>query len=290
MDILIFQLIANGLVVGSFYALAGVSWGIIYKTTRTFHFSHHLVFTCAGYTAALVTTNLQQSYAVGFVCAVLVAVVLGCSIDALLYRRMRMMGAIRDTIFLASVGLGTAGVALILLFLSSNTRSLAKAPAKMISLGPATLTSDDLVMLIGSWLLIAALLIFLNKSRYGKAIVAVGSNEEMARNLGFNINRIYTLVFALGSFLFGCAAFFFAAKNVAYPTMGLLPFFMSFTAVFLGGVSSIFGHALAGLLLGLAENLGMIILPGEYKLIISFSILFIVILIKPEGLLSRKRG
>lgn len=290
MDVLIFQLFANGLVVGSFYALAGVSWGIIYKTTKTFHFSHHLVFTVAGYTAALVTTNLHQSYFVGFVSAVLIAVIFGCSIDAFLYRRMRMMGAIRDTIFLASVGLGTAGVALILLLLSSNPRSLTKAPAKILSIGLATVTTDDLVMFVGSWLLILFLLTFLNKSKYGKAIIAVGSNEEMAKNLGFNINRIYTLVFALGSFLFGCAAFFFAAKNVAYPTMGLLPFFMSFTAVFLGGVTSIFGHALAGLMLGLAENLGMAFLPGEYKLIISFTILFIVILIKPEGLMSGKRG
>jgi branched-chain amino acid transport system permease protein len=72
--------------------------------------------------------------------------------------------------------------------------------------------------------------------------------------------------------------------------MGLLPFFMSFTAVFLGGISSIAGHALAGLILGLAETLGMIVLPGEYRIIIVFVILFVVIIIKPEGLLSPKRG
>ena len=72
--------------------------------------------------------------------------------------------------------------------------------------------------------------------------------------------------------------------------MGILPFFMSFTAVFLGGVNSIPGHALAGFILGMAENLGMIVLPGEYKIMIAYAILFIVILIKPEGLLGSKRG
>jgi branched-chain amino acid transport system permease protein len=137
---------------------------------------------------------------------------------------------------------------------------------------------------------IGLLLLFLDRSRYGKVIRAVGSNRDMALNVGINIDRIYLLVYAIGSGLFGVAAFLFTAKNVAYPTMGIFPFFMSFTAVFLGGVSSIWGHALAGFVLGLAENLGMAFLPGEYKVMIAYGILFIVILIKPEGLLGSRRG
>lgn len=234
MKFLVIQLLVNGFVTGSFYALAGVSWGIIYRTTRIFHFSHHLVFAISGYTAVLVTTQFHLPYIFGFLAAIAVAPVLGCSIDAFLYRRLRMVGATQATTFLASLGLGTAGVAFLLLVFSSDPRSLGKGPAKALSIGPANFTSDDLIMAVGSWIMIGLLLLFLAKSRYGKAIRAVGSNSEMAKNLGLNIDKLYLLVFGIGSVLFGGASFLYTAKNVAVPTMGLPTFFMSFTAVFLG--------------------------------------------------------
>lgn len=290
MYVLVSQLLVNGIVTASLYALYGVSWGVIYRTTRIFHFSHHLVFAVAGYSAALVTKELGLPCLVGLMASISAAVILGCGIDAVLYRNLRRLKATQTTTFLASMGFATAGIGIILLLFSSNPRPLAGFPVVLLSVGPATFTSVDLTMIIVSWIIIACLLIFLSKSKYGKAIQAVGSNSEMAINLGINSDRIYTLVFALGSAIFGIAAFLSTAKNTAYPTMGMLPFFMSFTAVFLGGVSSIKGHALAGFILGMAETLGMIFLPGEYKIMIVFGILIVVIIIKPEGLLSGRSG
>jgi len=290
MRVLIIQLLVNGLIAASFYALAGVTWGVIYRTTHIFHFAHHFVFSVAGYGAIMITAQVHLPYFFGFFGAVGVAVLLGCGIDALLYRRLRMSGATQATTFLASLGLGTAGVAILLFAFSSSPQRLVGFPTKVLSIGEAFFSVADLTMVIVSWTMIGFLLFFLAKSRYGKAIRAVGSNAEMARNVGLNIDRIYLLVFAVGSGLFGAAAFLFTAKNVAYPTMGVLPFFMAFTAVFLGGVSSIPGHALAGFILGFSESLGMLVLPGEYKTMIAFAILFVVIIIRPEGLLGFKRG
>jgi branched-chain amino acid transport system permease protein len=290
MDVLFSQLLVNGIATASLFALAGVSWGIIYKTTRTFHYSHQLVFSVAGYAAALVITQARLHFIFGLVVSILVAVILGCAIEGYLYRRLRASGATQTTIFLGSLGLTTAGIAIMLLVFSSNPRPLEGFPVIILSLGHANFTTADLMMVIVSWVLIGLLFLFLNKSSYGKAIRAVASNAEMAKNIGLNIDHIYLLVFGIGSGLFGAGAFLFAAKNVAFPTMGGLPFFMSFTAVFLGGVNSIPGAALAGFILGIAENLGMMLFPGEYKVMIVYAILFVVILIKPEGLLSSKRG
>lgn len=290
MKVLIIQLFVNGIITASFYALAGVTWGVIYRTTHIFHFAHHLVFAVAGYAAVIITAEAHLPYFFGFFAAVGAAVLLGCGIDAFLYRRLRMAGATQATTFLASLGLGTAGVAILLFAFTSSPRRLPGFPTKVLSIGEAFFSVADLTMVIVSWAMIALLLLFLAKSRYGKAIRAVGSNAEMARNVGLNIDRLYLLVFGIGSGLFGVAAFLFTAKNVAYPTMGILPFFMSFTAVFLGGVTSIPGHALAGLILGLAESLGMLVLPGEYKTMIAFAILVVVIVIRPEGLLGFRRG
>jgi branched-chain amino acid transport system permease protein len=290
MRVLIIQLFVNGFITASFYALVGVTWGVIYRTTHIFHFAHHLVFAVAGYAAVMITAQSQLNYFFGFFAAVGAAVLLGCGIDAFLYRRLRRAGATQATTFLASLGFGTAGVAILLLAFTSSPQRLVGFPTKVLSIDDAFFSVADLTMVIVSWTMIGLLLLFLAKSRYGKAIRAVGSNAEMAKNVGLNIDRLYLLVFAIGSGLFGVAAFLFTAKNVAYPTMGILPFFMSFTAVFLGGVPSIPGHALAGFILGLAESLGMLVLPGEYKTMIAFAILFVVIVIRPEGLIGFRQG
>jgi branched-chain amino acid transport system permease protein len=290
MKVLIIQLFVNGLITASFYALAGVTWGVIYRTTHIFHFAHHLVFAVAGYAAVIIPEQAHLPYFFGFFAAVGAGALLGCGIDAFLYRRLRMAGATQATTFLASLGFGTAGVAILLFAFTSSPRRLVGFPTKVLSIGEAFFSVADLTTVIVSWVMVGLLLLFLAKSRYGKAIRAVGSNAEMARNVGLNIDRLYLLVFGIGSGLFGVAAFLFTAKNVAYPTMGILPFFMSFTAVFLGGVTSIPGHALAGFILGLAESLGMLVLPGEYKTMIAFAILFVVIVIRPEGLLGFRHG
>jgi branched-chain amino acid transport system permease protein len=288
MYVLVSQLLVNGIVTASLYALYGVSWGIIYRTTRIFHFSHHFVFTIAGYMAALITTQANLHYVFGLFGSIIAAVLLGCLIDALLYRNLRRFKATQTTTFLASMGFATAGVGLILLVLSSNPRPLTGFPVIILTVGHASFTTVDIVMVIVSWLSIIGTLLFLSRSKYGKAIRAVGSNSEMAENLGISLDSVYTIVFAIGSGLFGVAAFLYTAKNCAFPLMGMLPFFMSFTAVFMGGVTSIVGHALAGTILGLTETLGMIFFPGEYKLMIVFGLLIIVIVVKPTGLISGK--
>jgi branched-chain amino acid transport system permease protein len=98
MQLLLPQLLIQGIITGSFYAIAGMSWGIIYRTTRIFHFSHHLVFTVSGYTAALLTFSVGLHYLVGFLAAIAVAIVFGVSIDRFLYRELRRRGANREVV------------------------------------------------------------------------------------------------------------------------------------------------------------------------------------------------
>jgi branched-chain amino acid transport system permease protein len=286
MNGLFIQLLVNSVVTGSMYALYGVSFGVIYRTTKIFHFSHHFVFALAGYSAALSTKELGISPFFAFVLSIVTAVICGCSIDGLLYRNLRRLKATQTTTFLASMGLATVGVGLILLVLSVNPRPLIGFPVVILTIGDATFTTVDIGILITSWTFIGFLITFLSKSKYGKAILAVGSNPDMAMNLGISKDKVYTLVFALGSALFGVGAFLYTAKNAAYPTMGMVPFFMSFTAVFLGGVQSIWGHAIAGVVLGFAETLGMLFVPSEFKTMIVFGILIIVIILSSEGLMG----
>ena len=286
---LILQLLVNGLIAGSLYALGGVSWGLIYNTTETFHYSACLIFSFAGYVAVLVGMDAQLPLVFSFVSAVVAAAFLGCLIEFGMYRNLRERGAKLFSIFLCSFGVATMGLSLILLIFSGNPRPLSGFPKIIFEIGPVNFTSEDILIVTVSWLLIGALIVYLDKSKHGKIIRAVSVNHEMAEISGLNVNRVFLLVYAIGSGLFGAAAFIHTLKYTATPFMGFNPFLMAFLAVFVGGEGSIIGAAIGGLIIGVVMQLGMVVLPGEFKNIVAFAVLFIVILIKPEGLLGVKR-
>jgi branched-chain amino acid transport system permease protein len=282
------QLLFNGIVSGSLYALGGASWGIIYNSTSTFHYAASLVFAVAGFTAVMVGTETGFPLYISFLAGILSSIILGCSIELWIYRPLRARGAKFFNIFLASMGVTTAGQVILLLFFSSDPRQLPGFPLKLITMGPVDFTSVDLLIIILCWVLIGSLLIFLIKSKYGKVIRAVSVNREMAEINGLNVNGTFLLAFAIGSGLFGAEAFLFTLKYNATPFMGFAPFYMAFTAVFTGGEGTLLGAAVGGVFLGVAMQLGMLVLPGTYTVLVAFAIQFFVLLMRPKGLFGAK--
>lgn len=283
------QLLANGIIGGSLYALAGVSWGIGYNATDTFHYFHSFLFSLAGYVTVFCLASARLPLAVSVIAVMLVSAIFGCAIEACLYRPLRRKAAQLWTIFLASMGTATVGFSLLLLLFSANPRSVSSFLKTPVQVGPVGFIKLDLVIVPLCWALIILVIIFMSKTDLGKAIRAAGINREMAEISGLDVNRIYLIVYAIGSALFGAQAFLYTIKYTATPFMGFTPFVYAFTAVFLGGVGSIPGAAIGGFVIGLAEQIGMIIVPGEYKMMIGFSILFIVMLFRPQGLFGPSR-
>ena len=148
-------------------------------------------------------------------------------------------------------------------------------------------TRADILRIVGSWVLIGGAVLFLFRSRYGRAITAVRTNEQMAAAVGVNVETIYRIVYALGSGLVACAAALFLLNAVASPNMGLDPVLLAFVVVFVGGIGNTFGAALGGLLLGCITDLSGIWLAGEYSSIVAFAVLFVMLIIRPRGLLAR---
>lgn len=286
---LAFQLLVNGMSSGSLYALGGVSFAIIYNTAKTFHYSHSLIFSIAGYMTVLCATNMNLPLGISFIITVVVSAFLGCAIEAGLYRRLRKIGARLFTIFLSSLGVATIGFSLLLLVFTANPLVITSSIKVPIQIGTLNFIKFDIVIVVLSWTLIGLLVVFLARNKLGKAIRAVGINTEMAEISGVNVNMIYLLVYAIGSALFGAQAFLYSVKFAVTPFMGFNPFVYAFTAVFLGGVGSIPGAAFGGLIIGLSEQMGMLLVPGEYRIMIAFSILFIVILFRPQGILGVSR-
>jgi branched-chain amino acid transport system permease protein len=279
------QLAANGLVSGSLYALLGVSWGLIFATTKIFHFSHALTLTLAVYAAVLVAGS-GLGLVAGFAAAATVGCVAGLATELALYRPLRRVHATQLNIFLASLGLLIAGQSVLLMTFGPQARTLEGFPMRGVALGPVAFTTIEVCWLVTTWLLIALVLVWLWTARQGRAIRAVASNPELAQCFGVDRERVFLLVFGVGSALVGVGGALLALRDTASPTMGVHPILAAFIAVFLGGIGSIPGAAIGGVVLGLAENMGGLVLPGYWQGLIAFVVLLAVLVARPSGLLG----
>jgi branched-chain amino acid transport system permease protein len=282
-------LLTRGIITGSLYALLGVSWGIIYNTTRTFHFAHGFIYTLTSY-VILLFVGMSVPLIPSLLFGLLAATLAGCLVEYLAYFPMRVKNASQLSVFLTAMGIMIAGQSLIHLLVGPDSRPLEGFPEHVISIGMITFTTIDVFTVVVSWLVIGLLFVFLGRTKAGMMIRAVSSNPEKATFIGIDSRKIFVLVFGIGSLLVGIAAFLSTLDKPANPHIGLAALLISFITVFLGGVGSLGGAVLGGMILGVAESLVIIVLPTEYKMVVTFFILFLVILIKPEGLMGKKNA
>lgn len=279
------QLVAYGLVSGVTYAVLAASFWLIYATTRTFHLAHALVYTVGGYAVVVACYYLGLPLIIGFVAAIVFSIVAGCLIEAGIYRPLRRRGTTVLGIFLASLGIATAGAAVIQLVFGGDVRQVAGFPNATLEFAGATLTRLQLVSTIAGIVTLAGVIVLLSRTRVGFAITAVRSNPEMAMCVGIPINRVSLTVFSLGSAMAGLCAFWETINFVAYPTMGLQPVMYGVIGVFLGGVSTIRGAALGGFVLGFLLVFSGLFLSQNLGVILVFAVLGVVVVFRPDGLL-----
>lgn len=282
------QLAMNGLIAGSLYALLGVSWGLIFATTKIFHFAHALTLAVATYGAVLVVERAGLGLPLGFVVAALAGCLFGLAIEVGVYRPLRRVNATQLNIFLASLGFLIAGESVLLILFGPEARTLPGFAVEGIAIGPVAFTTIEALWIAASWVLVLALVAWLRFTRWGRAIRAVASNPELAQCVGVDRTRVFVIVFAVGSTLAGIGGALIALRDTASPFMGVQPVLAAFIAVFLGGIGSIPGAIAGGLVLGFAENMGGLVLPGHWQGVIAFVVLFVVLVVRPSGLFGAR--
>jgi branched-chain amino acid transport system permease protein len=196
------------------------------------------------------------------------------------------VNATQLNIFLASLGLLIAGESAVLIAFGPQARDIPGFPISGIALGPVAFTTIEGLWLVASWALLLLLMGWLWRTRHGRAIRAVASNPELAQCVGVDPGHVFLLVFAVGSALVGLGGMLLALRDTVSPTIGVQPVLAAFIAVFLGGIGSIPGAVLGGLVLGLAENMGGLVLPGHWQGVIAFVVLFLVLVFRPSGLVG----
>lgn len=286
---LFLQLAATGLVVGSLYALCALGWGLIYGTTLHFHVAHGAVFTLAAYFAYAAQKFLGLPLALAVVAGVFAAALSGMLIDFLIYQPLERRGAIRTTLFIASLGLLTLIENLLaIIFTPDPLRMEVGWLADSVQLGPVFLTRLHLVSMATAILGFMALMAFLKYSLWGQAIRAVSSSPEMARTVGIDLRRVHLLTYAVGSAISAPAGILVAMDVGVEPYRGTTFVLLASVAVIMGGIGSIPGALLGALFLALLENIGVWKIPSEWQSTISFGVFLMFIVVRPRGFFGRK--
>jgi branched-chain amino acid transport system permease protein len=280
------QYVFNGLVVGCSYALIAIGLTAIFGLMEIANFAHGQFYMLGAYFTYWLTRIVGLDFWTGLVASVIGVMLVGVILERTLFRILR--GASLSSSVLATIALS--------IFLENLALNVwGPRPQKILSpfetgsiefLGVFT-TPERLLMLFGTILIVILLHLGLHHTQTGKAIRATFQQREAAALVGIDIDRLYTLTFAIGAGLAALAGVLLGTIFVVQPSMGGIATLKAFVVVTLGGISSFAGGIAGGLVLGLAESFGAIIAPA-YKDAVGFILVLIVLLYKPDGLFGKK--
>jgi len=283
------QLVANGLIAGSAYALVALGFSLIYTAARFFHFAHGAVYAAGAYSAFALVALLGFPVPVAVVVAVVVATLLGISMEVGVYRPLRRRHTSVLVLLISSLGIYIVIQNLISLGFGDDVKTLRnQVVSEGWLLSGARITPVQLAMVVSAVTLFALTWWVILAAKPGKALRAVANDPELALASGINSERVIVFAFAVGSALAAIAAILVSFDVDMVPTMGLNALLMGAVATIVGGVGSMPGAAVGGLLLGLAEQLGGWEIGSQWQDSIAFAILLLFLLFRPYGVFRRK--
>ena len=279
----------NGLRTGSIYALIAIGYTMVYGIAKMINFAHGDIIMVGAYALYFSISVLGLPVPVALVITVIVCAVLGVVIEKVAYKPLRsapplavLITAIGMSFFLQSASL--------LIFGSTPIPFQSVIPNVNISVGPVVISNITVVTLIVTAIAMILLTLFVNKTKMGSAMRAVSEDKGAAELMGVNVNSTISLTFAIGSALAAVAGVLYICQYQSMkPTLGALPGIKAFVAAVLGGIGSIPGAMLGGILLGLIESVSKAYISTELADAIVFGVLIVVLLFRPSGLLGKKK-
>lgn len=280
----------NGISLGSVYAIIALGYTMVYGIARMLNFAHGDIIMVGGFTVFTIVTTMGGSPVVGILASVVVCTVLGVTIERVAYRPLRDASPL--AVLITAIGVSYLLQNVALLIFGSNARqftSVITVPALKLAGGKLSISSVTIVTILSCIVIMAALMTFINKTKMGQAMLAVSEDRGAATLMGINVNRTISVTFAIGSALAAVAGVLLCS---AYPSLspytGSMPGIKAFVAAVFGGIGSIPGAFIGGILLGIIENLAKAYISSQLSDAIVFSVLIIVLLVRPTGILGKK--
>lgn len=280
----------NGISLGSIYAIIALGYTMVYGIARMLNFAHGDIIMVGGFAIFTVVSTMGLPPLLGIFVAVVVCTVLGVTIERVAYRPLR--GASSLAVLITAIGVSYLLQNVALLIFGSNARqftSVVTLPNLKLADGALTISSVTIVTIISCIAIMAALTSFINKTKVGQAMLAVSEDNGAATLMGIDVNRTIAITFAIGSALAAIAG---ALLCSTYPSLtpytGSMPGIKAFVAAVFGGIGSIPGALIGGILLGVIENLSKAYISSQLSDAIVFSVLIIVLLVRPTGILGKQ--
>ena len=280
----------NGISLGSVYAIIALGYTMVYGIARMLNFAHGDIIMVGGFTVFTIVTTMGGSPVVGILASVVVCTVLGVTIERVAYRPLRDASPL--AVLITAIGVSYLLQNVALLIFGSNARqftSVITVPALKLAGGKLSISSVTIVTILSCIVIMAALMTFINKTKMGQAMLAVSEDRGAATLMGINVNRTISVTFAIGSALAAVAGVLLCS---AYPSLspytGSMPGIKAFVAAVFGGIGSIPGAFIGGILLGIIENLAKAYISSQLSDAIVFSVLIIVLRVRPTGNLGKK--
>ena len=284
---LIFSTLINGLSLGGIYAMIALGYTMVYGIAKLLNFAHGDIIMVGGYVIFVFMAYNNPLLAVFM--AVVCCVLLGILIEKVAYKPLR--GASPLAVLITAIGISYLLQSLAQIIFGSAPKMVTVFDFGIIQIMGITIQISSLVTLAVASVVMIALTLFVKYSRLGRAMIAVSEDKDAAQLMGINVNRIITITFAIGSALAALAGLFYLLKAPSVSsTLGAMPGIKAFTAAVIGGIGSIPGAMLGGILLGLVESISYkITVIAPYTDAIEFSILILILLVRPTGFLGKKR-
>ena len=278
--------LVNGLSLGGIYAMIALGYTMVYGIAKMLNFAHGDIIMVGGY-AILVFLTVNPILAI--IASIIFCMLMGIVVEKMAYKPLR--GASPLAVLITAIGVSYLLQSIAQIIFGSAPKFVVIAELGTLKIGELAIGYSTIITLACSIVVMIALTVFVKYSKTGRAMVAVSEDKGAAQLMGINVNNIIMITFAIGSALASLASVFFLLKAPTMtPTFGSLPGIKAFTAAVIGGIGSIPGAMVGGLLLGVIECFAQSVpAVAPYTVAIEFAILIVILLVKPTGLLGKKR-
>lgn len=284
------NVLLDGLSLGAIYALIALGYTMVYGIAKMLNFAHGDVIMIGAFTTYTICSTMGLHPVIGVLAAVVVCTVLGMAIEKIAYKPLRKASS-SLAVLITAIGVSYLLQNVALLIFGANSKSftsvISMEPIRLAG-GQLSITGETLVTILSCIVIMIGLMLFINKTKAGQAMLAVSEDKGAAQLMGINVNGTIALTFAIGSALAAIAGVLLCS---AYPSLtpytGSMPGIKAFVAAVFGGIGSIPGAFIGGILLGIIEIFGKAYISSQMADAIVFGVLIVVLLVKPTGLLGK---
>ena len=280
----------NGLSMGSIYAIIAIGYTMVYGIAKMLNFAHGDIIMVGSYVAFIAISSLGLPVPAGILISIAACLCLGVIIEKIAYRPLRNAGS-PLAVLITAIGVSYFLQNGAMLVFGSNTKSFTSVIPKSIQsimVGPFQIKGIAVVSIITSIVLVSVLQLFINRTKPGQAMLACSQDRAAASLMGISVNNTITLTFAIGSAMAAIAGVLMCSYSPALtPTTGAMPGIKAFTAAVFGGIGSIPGAMVGGLVLGIIEQLSKYYISQQISDAIVFAVLVIILLVRPTGLFGK---